>query len=157
VSAPAGGADASRPRLGRVLAVAAVVVAVDQATKSWALSALRDGPIHLFWTLRLNLTFNSGLAFSQGRGLTPLITVAAVGLVVGLLWWSRQVTTPALAVATGLILGGACGNLVDRLVRGHGGAVVDFVDLQWWPIFNVADAALSCGAILVVVLSWSKR
>ena len=157
MSAPAGEAVARRPRLGRVLAVAAVVVAVDQATKSWALSALRDGPIHLFWTLRLNLTFNAGLAFSQGRGFTPLITAVAVALVAGLLWWSRQVTTPALAVATGLILGGACGNLVDRLVRDHGGAVVDFVDLQWWPIFNVADAALTCGAILVVVLSWSKR
>ena len=157
MSTPAGEANARRSRLGRILAVAAAVVAVDQATKSWALSALQDGPIDVVWTLRLNLTFNSGLAFSQGRGLTPLITVAAVALVVGLLWWSRQVTTSALALGTGLILGGACGNLVDRLVRGHDGAVVDFIDLQWWPIFNVADAALSCGAILIVVLSWSKK
>jgi signal peptidase II len=157
VSTPADGADRRRSLLGRVLAVAGAVVVVDQVTKSLALSALRDGPIHLLWTLRLNLTFNSGLAFSQGRGMTGLITIAAVALVAGLLWWARQVTTPGLAAAMGLILGGACGNLADRLVRGHGGAVVDFVDLQWWPIFNVADAALSCGAVLVVVLSWSKR
>jgi signal peptidase II len=158
VSTPAAGvAERRRSLLGRVLAVAAAVVVVDQVTKSLALSALDDGPIHLLWTLRLNLTFNSGLAFSQGRGMTGLITVAAVALVAGLLWWARQVTTPGLAVAIGLILGGACGNLADRLLRGHGGAVVDFIDLQWWPIFNVADAALTCGAVLVIVLSWSRR
>ena len=129
------------------------VVALDQLTKWWALEVLADGPRHIAWTLDLRLTFNSGAAFSMGPGLTPFLTAAGVVLVGLLVVMSRGMTTTRAAVALGLMLGGALGNLTDRLFRGHGGAVVDFVDFGWWPVFNVADAALVCGAILLVLVS----
>ena len=145
-------------RAALVGAVAVTVTVADQLTKSWALRALDDGPIHLVWTLRLNLSFNSGAAFGLARGLAPLLAVAAVVLVVALLGmgWSR-ITTPAAGVGLGLVVGGAVGNLADRLVRDHGGAVVDFIDLQWWPVFNVGDAAITCGALLLVVSGWKGQ
>ncbi|HUP86139.1 MAG TPA: signal peptidase II [Acidimicrobiales bacterium] len=146
-------AHATAPRYGLMAAVVAGVLALDQATKSWAVRALADGPVHLIWTLDLDLALNSGLAFSQGTGLTGLITVVGVLLVAGLVWWSRGVTSPLLAVGLALLIGGACGNLTDRLVRGHDGAVIDFIDFHWWPVFNVADMAVSFGAALLVLSS----
>lgn len=144
-------------RLALAAAVAAVVVAVDQASKSWALRALREGPVHVVWTLRLNLSFNSGAAFGLGQGLGPLFLAAGVVVLLLLIGLGRNVLTSALAsVALGLVIGGAAGNLADRLVRDHGGAVIDFVDLQWWPIFNGADAALSCGTVLLVLAGWRR-
>jgi signal peptidase II len=142
-----------RPLVLWIASVAALVIAADQVTKSLAVASLQDRIVHLVWTLQLNLSFNSGLAFSQGRGLTPLITIGGLVLVAGMLWFARNVADRGLAIALGLVLGGACGNLTDRLVRGHGGAVIDFLDLQWWPVFNVADIAISCGAVLLVVRS----
>lgn len=103
--------------------------------------------------LWLRLTFNSGAAFSMGPGLTPFLTIAGVGLVGMLVVMTRDVTKKSAAVALGLLLGGAVGNLSDRLFRDHGGAVVDFVDFGWWPVFNVADTALACGAVLLVLTS----
>ncbi len=138
-------------RFGLVAAVAAGVVALDQLTKSLAVARLADETVPLFWTVRLNLTFNSGLSFGQGKGLTGLITVVGVVLVGALAWWSRRASSPAMAVALALLLGGACGNLVDRLFRGHHGAVIDFIDPQWWPVFNVADIAISSGAVLLLL------
>ncbi len=131
--------------------VAAGVVAADQVTKSLVLSRLGDEPVHLFWTLRFNLSFNRGVAFSQGQGLGPVITVAALVLVVVLVVMSRTTRGKLPAVALGLLIGGACGNLGDRLFRDHGGAVIDFIDLQWWPIFNVADMAITVGAALLLL------
>ena len=118
-----------------------------------AVDRLADGPVDVVWTLRFNLAFNSGLSFGQGKGLTAYITVLGVVLVCGLVWWSRQLTTPASAGSVGLLLGGACGNLADRLFRGHDGAVVDFIDFQWWPVFNVADIAVFCGAALLILVT----
>jgi signal peptidase II len=141
----------------RVVALTALgVVTIDQITKTWALRALADGPIHVFWTLRFNLSFNSGLAFSLGPGLTTWITFAAILLVGGLLIVSRRVTSMPMAIALGLVLGGALGNLADRLVRGHGGAVIDFIDFQWWPVFNVADMAITIGALLLVIAGFRE-
>ena len=133
--------------------VAAVVVALDQLTKTMALDALADGPVHLFWTLRLKLSFNSGAAFGLGQGLAPLLVAAAVVILGGLALMSRRVTTAPAAVALGAVVGGAVGNLADRLLRDHGGAVVDFIDFQWWPVFNLADAAITCGAVFLVIRS----
>jgi len=128
------------------------VVVADQVAKSWALRALDDGPRHLVWTLRLNLSFNSGAAFGLGQGLAPLLVVVGVVMVVALVGISRSAgsSVPAV-VALGLVLGGAVGNLIDRVVRDHAGSVVDFIDLQWWPVFNLADAAITSGAILLVL------
>ncbi len=102
-------------------------------------------------TVDLRLTYNTGAAFSLGRGLGPLIVVVAlvlIGLLVGL---GRTVPTMVAAVAVGMILGGAIGNLVDRLLRGNSGAVIDFVDLHFWPTFNLADSCIVVGAVLLVV------
>jgi len=132
---------------------AAVVVALDQLTKWWARGL--DGPIDLIGSLRFNLAFNSGAAFSRFEGWGSLIGVAGVVIVVALLRFSLQVTNRIGAVLMGVVIGGALGNLVDRLVQPgdglFGGKVTDFIDLQWWPIFNVADIALTVGGLLLVL------
>lgn len=134
--------------------IVGVVLALDQATKSWAVATLVDGrTIPLFWTFELDLALNPGFAFSQGTGLTGLITVVGLVLVAGLVWWSRGATSPLMASGLALLLGGACGNLADRLFRDHGGAVVDFIDPEWWPVFNVADIAVFFGAALLILSS----
>ncbi len=139
------------------LLVAALVVVVDQLTKSWAVNNLDDQTIHVIWTLQLNLVFNSGMAFSQGRGLGPVIGVVALGVIVALLVSMRQGASRLGAVAAGLVVGGAVGNVVDRLLRDGGGGflqghVVDFIDFQWFPVFNVADMAINIGGALLL---WS--
>lgn len=142
-------------RLALAGAVASVVVAADQLTKAWALTALAGGPVHVVWTLRFNLSFNSGAAFGFGRGLAPILAPVGIVLVLALLGFGRAATAmPAGAAALGLVVGGALGNLGDRLFRRHGGAVVDFIDLQWWPVFNLADAAITCGVVLLLVAGW---
>lgn len=143
--------------LGLTLGVALAVYTLDQLTKWWALERLSDGrTVDVVGSLRFNLAFNSGAAFSQGTGLGPVIALVAIVVVVALLWTSRSATSRTSAVAVGLVVGGAVGNLSDRLLREGpggflGGAVVDFVDLQWWPIFNVADAGVVVGGILLVL------
>ncbi len=144
-----------------LLGVAALVVAIDQLSKWWALEDLEDRNIDLIWTLRLNLVHNSGAAFGLGQSLDTYIAILALlfvaGLfVVGIRWykWSRwRVQVPP--VLLGMILGGALGNLGDRFFRAGdgflGGAVVDFIDLQWWPVFNVADAAIVIAAVVLVL------
>jgi signal peptidase II len=134
--------------------VAVLVVAIDQFTKTLAVDRLADGAVDLFWTLRLNLTFNSGAAFGLGRGVGPVVLGLGVVMVVVLALVGRIAMTRMLAaVALGLLMGGAVGNLADRLFRDNGGAVIDFIDLQWWPIFNVADVAITFGAGLLVLAS----
>jgi signal peptidase II len=147
----------ARLRANRLLlgTVAAAALLADQLTKLWALRVLSDGDIHLFWTIRLRLVFNKGAAFGLGTSLGPFITVAAVVVSVALIvtvWSSVRRSVSALA---GLVLGGALGNLGDRAFRGDrffDGSVVDFVDPQWWPVFNVADAAISVGVVIFLVL-----
>ncbi len=133
-------------------ALGSAVVVVDQLTKSWALDALRSSSIDLFWTLRLRLTFNSGAAFSLGTGF-PWLFVGLGVLVLGALALLvlRAELGRGPAAALGLIAGGAIGNLVDRVFRDHDGAVVDFIDLQWWPVFNVADASICVGVVLLLI------
>ena len=123
---------------------------VDQATKAWALHHLRDGPHHVAWTLRLNLTFNTGIAFSEARGSTPVVTAIALVVVALLVVIARRTSGTFVAVILGLIIGGALGNLIDRLIRHHAGGVIDFIDFQWWPVFNVADAAIVVGVIILI-------
>jgi signal peptidase II len=133
--------------------VAALAVAADQLTKEWALRALADGAIHLFWTLRLQVTVNTGASFSIGRGRSAVFSLIGIVIVAVLVASIRGLRTTSTAVAMGLVVGGAMGNLTDRLVREHGGGVIDFIDFQWWPVFNVADICIFCGAVLLVLLT----
>lgn len=136
--------------------IAVAIVVADQATKHWALNALGDGrTIDVVGSLRFNLAFNTGMAFAKGQGIGPIIAVVGVIVVAYLFVGLRRDTKPG-AVLVGMVAGGAAGNIVDRLFRGDAwlrGAVVDFIDLQWWPIFNIADAAIVLGAGALVIAS----
>jgi signal peptidase II len=140
---------------GLSLAIAAVIVVLDQLTKHWAVNALADGAArHVVWTLQWNLTFNSGMAFSRGEGWGPIIGLLAFAVVLVLASTSARLGTRLAEVGAGLLIGGAVGNLVDRLFRGEAwmrGAVVDFIDMQWWPIFNIADMGVTIGAVLFAI------
>ena len=152
----------SRPdRLTAVLpfVVAALVVVVDQVTKTAVLRRLGDGhDVHVLWTLRLVLARNSGMAFSRGRGLGPIIGVLALVVIVALLVSLRRGASRTGGVAVGLVVGGAIGNIADRAFRSGGagflrGSVIDFIDFRWWPVFNVADMGVVVGGVLIVLTS----
>jgi signal peptidase II len=138
------------------LLVAACVIAVDHATKWWANSTLDDHDIDLVWKLRLHLVHNPGGAFGFGSKFAPLFALAALTIVLVLFRSGRQFQTTVAQAAVGLVLGGALGNLLDRLFRhGHGflgGRVVDFIDVQFWPVWNVADMGVVSGAILLALV-----
>jgi signal peptidase II len=138
-------------------AVAAAVVVVDQLTKHWAVSTLDpDEVVHVFWTLQWNLSFNSGMAFSKGQGWGPIIGLLAIVIVVFIVLSVRTNASKVVAVAAGLVMGGALGNLLDRVFRGDGwlhGSVIDFIDFQWFPIFNVADICVNVGGAIFII--WS--
>lgn len=152
------GAAARYFRAGPVMMVAigVVVVVLDQLAKILAVARLEPGrPVELIGeTVRLVLIRNPGAAFSMGTDLTPVLSGVAILVVLGLLWFSRRVHSRWWAWGLGLILGGAAGNLVDRILRDPGalhGHVVDYVAVGWWPVFNIADACLVAGVIVVAV------
>jgi signal peptidase II len=138
-------------RLAIASVVAALVVLVDQLTKSWAVSRLGHGPIHVLGPLDLELQRNTGSAFSLFQGQAAVLVVIAVALVGVLLVLAGRSPTSGRALVLGLILGGALGNLSDRLFRGGNGAVIDFIALHFWPTFNVADACIVVGCVLLIV------
>jgi len=143
--------------LALTLAVGAATLIIDQLTKAWAVDALDDRDIDLFWTLRFNLTHNSGMAFSRGEGMGPYISVLAMGVVVWLVLSMRSNGSRLSAIAAGMVIGGAIGNVTDRLFRSSSGflhgSVIDFIDFQWWPIFNVADIGVVVGGIALAASS----
>lgn len=164
-SAPEGAVASSRTRRRRIdrrsLALAVLWVALDQVTKSWAVAHLSDGrTVDVIGSLRFNLSFNSGMAFGKGQGLGPILGVVALVVVVYLLLGLRVDGSRLGVIAVGLVVGGAAGNVCDRLFRGEAwfrGAVVDFIDLQWWPVFNIADIGVTIGGLLLVVASiWGR-
>lgn len=139
------------------LTIGAVVVAIDQLVKWWAVERLGDGEvIELFWTAQFRLVRNDGAAFGLGTGITPVITIAATTISIVVILYGRKVRRPAVAIALGAVLGGAVGNVIDRFLRpGDGflrGAVIDYIDFQWWPVFNIADIAIVCGGFALVFL-----
>jgi len=154
------GADALRARVGVALGVV-TIVGLDQATKSWAASALADRPIDVIGDgVQFALTRNSGSAFSRFQGVTPILAVLAMGIAVVLARTLRRATDPWMVGALALVLGGALGNLIDRLARAPGflrGEVIDFVKVGSFPVFNVADSAITIGAVLLVLRSLRDR
>ena len=139
-------------------AVASVALVLDQATKWWAEHALLVGePRQVVgeW-LQLRLTYNPGAAFSVGTGYTIVLTCIALAVIGVVIVMAGRIRGAGWAVALGLLLGGALGNVADRLFRPPApfrGHVVDFLELPNWPVFNVADSAITLAAALFVGLS----
>ena len=140
------------------LLIAALVLAADQATKWWALAALAPvgGAVEVTPFFNLVLVWNRGVSFGMLGGLAEygpwLLSGLALAIVAFLLTWLRRASDPLVAGALGLVIGGALGNVIDRV---RFGAVVDFLDFHYagyhWPAFNVADSAICVGAGLLLL------
>ncbi len=123
---------------------------VDWVTTTLAVDHLHDVR-HVWGPFGLALTFNSGFAFSLFSGRAAAVTVLLCLGVVVLAVIVAHVRTVPMALGAGLVLGGAVGNLSQRIFGGHGGRVPDFITLEHWPTFNVADACVTVGVVVVVV------
>ena len=138
--------------------VALVVLALDLAAKLVAVAQLTERePVEVIdGLLSLRLVRNPGAAFGVAQGLTIALTVIAVVVILVILRIARRLQSTSWAVGLGMVLGGAIGNLLDRIFREPGpfrGHVVDFVELPHWPVFNLADSAIVTGGVLMVLLS----
>jgi signal peptidase II len=164
--APADDARSTRSehpaRAGRPLLATGIVlcvVALDQLSKWWAVSQLPNDPVRLIGDdIGFVLVRNTGSAFSLFQAFTPFLAVIAVVVAVILVRTVRRTRDLLMVIGLSLVLGGALGNLLDRLFRTPGflkGAVVDFVHVGEFPTFNVADSAITIGAILIIV--WAIR
>ena len=141
---------------------AVLVIAIDLFTKQWALGALADGQRHqvIGDTLSLQLVLNPGAAFSLGEGYTWILTVIAVGVTAGIVYYARRARTPIAVALFGIALGGAVGNLIDRLFREPGfarGHVVDMINYNNAFVGNVADIAIVGAAAAFMLLSLLGR
>jgi len=144
--------------MGVLLAVAVTVLAADIISKVIVVATLSTRPpVRLLGgLLTLRVDRNPGAAFSIGTSMTIVFSAIALGVIVFILRTSRRIRSTAWAVTLGLLLGGATGNLTDRLLRSPGplrGYVVDWIQLPHWPVFNVADSSIVCGGILAVLLA----
>jgi signal peptidase II len=137
---------------GRALITCALVVAADQAAKAAVESALSANEVvHLGLGFQLDLTTNRGLAFGfLSGGETTVMVVTVIALVLVLAGFASDPTRPGLWLAVGLLAGGALGNLADRV---RVDAVTDFIDPPLWPAFNLADVAITAGAVVLVLVS----
>ncbi|WP_084693179.1 signal peptidase II [Actinomadura atramentaria] len=151
--------ESPRPRrVGVLVAVGCAALALDIVSKIAVVALLQDrAPVRLLGgLLTLRETRNSGAAFSIGTGYTIIFTVIACGVVVAIARTARNLRSVPWAVCLGLLLGGALGNLVDRVLRAPApfqGHVVDWIELPDWPVFNLADSAITCGGVLAVLLA----
>lgn len=167
-----GGGVRGLARWAPVAVMAAVLLVVDQLTKARAFDTLCTvpngygcdvfaDPVHVIGTLQWNLAFNTGMAFSKGSNSGPIIGSVALLIVLVLLFVARKLTSRLQLVLVGIVIGGALGNVVDRLFRAESGfmsgGVVDFIDLQWWPVFNVADAAVVVGGIALALTGFTTE
>ena len=141
--------------------VAAGVLVGDQLTKWWAVEALADGPISLIGDfLQFRLIRNSGAAFGTLQNAGVLLAIIAVVAILLLLRVSAEAEHRHEVVIFGLVLGGAAGNLADRVFRADGffdGRVVDFVDFSFWPTFNVADSAITSAVVLALLTAFRTK
>jgi lipoprotein signal peptidase len=169
--APAGGGQPDRPadsgdpgravtgrRVGILVGTALTVLALDIISKVAVVANLSDRPpVRLLGGfLTLLVSRNPGAAFSIGTSMTVVFSVIAVSVIVVILRTSRRIRSIPWAITLGLLLGGATGNLIDRILRYPGlfrGYVVDWIEIPHWPVFNLADSAIVCGGVLAVLLS----
>ena len=136
--------------------VISATLILDQLSKWLALEHLENGRVvELFWTLQLRLVRNAGVSFGKGNGLGQLISVVVVLVIIVLVKFALNSKDNRILMLYGLIIGGALGNLADRIFRESNGflkcEVVDFIDFQWWPVFNIADSAVVIGCLLLAV------
>jgi signal peptidase II len=151
-----------RRRVGWLFVTAAVVLAADLASKIIAVSLLEGAaPVEVLpGLLTLRLVRNPGAAFGVAGGLTVIFSLVAAVVIVAILRTTRRLRSAPWAACLGLLLGGAVGNLVDRVFRSPGplrGHVVDFLELPHWPVFNLADSAIVLGGVLAVALTATGR
>ncbi len=157
-AAPSSGT--SRPRRAAALAlVAAGVYAADLASKAVVVATLENHPpVRLSGDLlQLRVIRNPGAAFSIGTGMTFVFTLIAAVVAAAIIRYAPRLRSLPWAITLGLLLGGALGNLTDRLFRAPGpfeGHVVDFIAVGTFPVFNAADSAIVCGGALAVALAW---
>ncbi|MFF7157090.1 signal peptidase II [Streptomyces sp. NPDC008139] len=148
-----------RRRIVTLIGVAALAYLLDLLSKIWVVSSLENHePVNVFGHyLRLDAIRNAGAAFGMGQGMTIVFTMIATGVIVVIARLSRRLHSLPWAVALGLLLGGAFGNLTDRVFRtpgGFQGRVVDFIAPEHFAVFNLADSAICCGGALIVLLSF---
>lgn len=141
--------------------VAAAAYLLDRITKLLVEDRLAGRPpVRLIpGVLDLNYTTNSGGAFGLGRSAPLVFAVATAVVAIAIGVASLRLSRPSAAIALGLILGGALGNLTDRVVHGSGfsGSVTDFIDFQIWPVFNLADSAIVIGVIVLAFTGWRRE
>lgn len=148
-----------RRRLVVLVSVALAVLATDIISKVVVVTTLENRlPVRLLGgLLQLRVTRNPGAAFSiGGPSVTVVFALIALGVIVFILRTSRRIQSLAWTITLGLLLGGATGNLTDRVFRWPGpfrGWVVDWIQLPHWPVFNVADSCIVCGGVLAVLLA----
>ncbi len=152
------GAPARPRRVAVLLGVAVFVIAADVISKSIVVAKMPDHrPIRLLGgLLTLTLTRNGGAAFSIGTSMTIVFTAIALGVIIYILRAARNLRSIGWAITLGLLLGGATGNLLDRVFRAPGpfqGQVVDWIELPHWPVFNLADSSIVCAGVLFVLLA----
>jgi signal peptidase II len=149
-------------RIGALAVVAVLIYVLDLVSKALVVGFLEgEQPVRVIGdVLQLRVIRNPGAAFSIGTGMTIIFTVIAAGVVVAILRTARQLRSVPWAITLGLLLGGALGNLTDRIFRAPAlfqGHVVDWIEVfpvTRFPVFNVADSAIVCGGILAVFLAW---
>lgn len=147
-----------RAALGTLITIAACVVLIDIIVKTVMVATLDpDRPTRIIGdVVTLHLIRNSGAAFSMAEGYTWILTIVALVVVAVIIRFGGRLRSAWWVAGLGLVLGGALGNLVDRMFRSPGplrGEVVDFISVGWWPVFNTADCAVVTGAVLLVALS----
>ncbi|MDA8197623.1 MAG: signal peptidase II [Actinomycetota bacterium] len=134
------------------LVVAVIWTALDQISKSIAQATLSKGPHFFFGHVGFALVYNFGFAFSLASGKTIVVSLFEVGISIFVLYSLAKTTDLPMAIAYGLILGGAFGNIADRFFRNNHGGVIDFIYTGFWPTFNVADVGVVVGLILIFFL-----
>ena len=143
--------------LQRLFALAFFVWAIDFLTKNWAVANLSGAPRKILGSfLQLTLLRNPGAAFSMATSFTIVFTSISIAVAIFIMRYSARITSPGWAYVAGLVLGGVLGNLSDRIFREPGflyGHVIDWIEVPNWPIFNVADSAISIAAGIAILLT----